>query len=285
MRSIKLSNTDRVIALKFPAYLIRHPHKTIWLIHQFRQVYDLKQALVGPVKHLRNTLARGLDRLAFAEAKNIFSISPVVQKRLKKFSGTSSEVLTPPINNPEMFPGGEPKGYIFVGGRINRSKRQSLLLQALALCSDQVRVVLAGPPDTEADREALLADIERLGIGPDKLTHDLRFLSRQEYANYINASNASAYIPADEDAYGYVTTESALAGKPIITTTDSGGVQMFVRDRIEGYVSRPNPQDLSKSLEAVFRDPEVAKAMGKRAKLRTEELVPSWDAVITRLLR
>jgi hypothetical protein len=27
---------DRVIGLKFPAYLIPHPHKILWLLHQFR---------------------------------------------------------------------------------------------------------------------------------------------------------------------------------------------------------------------------------------------------------
>jgi glycosyltransferase involved in cell wall biosynthesis len=264
--------------------MIRHPHNTIWLIHQFRQAYDLKLSVVGPYKHLRNTLSRGLDRIAFSEAKNIFSISPVVQKRLKKFNGTGSEVLTPPINNPELVSGGKPQGYIFVGGRMNRTKRQVLLLRALALCGDEVKLVLAGPPDSEDDKQALLEEIDKLGIGPERITHDFRFLSRQEYANYLNASNASAYIPVDEDAYGYVTTESALAGKPIITTTDSGGVQMFVRDGIEGFVTKPKPQDLAKSLEAIFRDPGLAQAMGQRAKRRAEELVPNWETVIKRLI-
>ena len=32
---------DRVIALKFPAYLVKHPNKVVWLIHQHRQAYDL----------------------------------------------------------------------------------------------------------------------------------------------------------------------------------------------------------------------------------------------------
>jgi len=37
---ITLADADVVIPLKFPAYLIEHHHKTIWLLHQFRQVYD-----------------------------------------------------------------------------------------------------------------------------------------------------------------------------------------------------------------------------------------------------
>ena len=32
---------DRVIGLKFPAYLTPHPNKVIWLLHQHRTAYEL----------------------------------------------------------------------------------------------------------------------------------------------------------------------------------------------------------------------------------------------------
>src|SRR6185369_16591872 len=40
-RLIKLSGVDRVIGLKFPAYHVPHDNKVLWLLHQFRQAYDL----------------------------------------------------------------------------------------------------------------------------------------------------------------------------------------------------------------------------------------------------
>ncbi len=40
-RMMELYWVDRVIALKFPAYLIPHSRKTLWLLHQYRQAYDL----------------------------------------------------------------------------------------------------------------------------------------------------------------------------------------------------------------------------------------------------
>jgi hypothetical protein len=40
-RSLKLYNVDRVIGMKFPAYLIPHDNKMLWLMHQYRQAYDL----------------------------------------------------------------------------------------------------------------------------------------------------------------------------------------------------------------------------------------------------
>src|SRR6185295_12776263 len=32
---------DLVIATRFPSYLVKHPNKVVWLIHQLRQAYDL----------------------------------------------------------------------------------------------------------------------------------------------------------------------------------------------------------------------------------------------------
>src|SRR5262249_7740256 len=32
---------DLVIGMKFPAYLMPHPSRVLWLLHQYRQMYDL----------------------------------------------------------------------------------------------------------------------------------------------------------------------------------------------------------------------------------------------------
>ena len=49
-RSLDLSETngmpiDMVIALKFPAYLVKHTNKVVWLIHQHRTAYELSKWL------------------------------------------------------------------------------------------------------------------------------------------------------------------------------------------------------------------------------------------------
>src|SRR5574341_1601261 len=38
---------DLVVALRFPAYLVRHPRKVVWLIHQHRSAYDLWNSEYG----------------------------------------------------------------------------------------------------------------------------------------------------------------------------------------------------------------------------------------------
>ena len=41
------SIADLVIATKFPSYLVRHPNKVVWLVHQLRQAYELHGTELG----------------------------------------------------------------------------------------------------------------------------------------------------------------------------------------------------------------------------------------------
>src|ERR687885_1501592 len=38
---------DLVVATKFPSYVVRHPRKVVWLVHQFRQAYELDRTGLG----------------------------------------------------------------------------------------------------------------------------------------------------------------------------------------------------------------------------------------------
>ena len=51
----------------------------------------------------------------------------------------------------EMFTPEAEDDYIFCGGRINSCKRQHLLVQAMRSRPVHVRLLIAGPPDTQAD--------------------------------------------------------------------------------------------------------------------------------------
>jgi hypothetical protein len=99
-------NADRVIALKFPAYLVRHPNKTLWLLHQFRQAYDLFDADQSSIPRTQDgdqlrRLIRHADNETFAESRAVYVNSDVTRQRLHKYNGVDSQVLLPPVNDPE----------------------------------------------------------------------------------------------------------------------------------------------------------------------------------------
>ncbi|KMW47016.1 glycosyltransferase family 4 protein [Ralstonia insidiosa] len=288
VRNLEISNVDRVIALKFPAYLIRHPRKTLWLLHQYRQAYDLFDAGQSNIaddatgKETRSII-KNADDEAFAECGRIYTNSDVTRKRLAKYNGFDAEVLLPPLNDPELFTGGTASGYVFAGGRVNGMKRQHLLLEAMALTGSHVRLVVAGPPDTPEDADKLARLVEHYGL-QGRVHIDLRFLSRMELARYVNEATACAYLPFDEDSLGYVAMEAATAGKPIITASDSGGVLGLVRDGETGWVAEPTAESLAGALERACRDVESVRAMGLAARSLWTDMRISWPNTITRLL-
>ncbi|MGX1305306.1 glycosyltransferase involved in cell wall biosynthesis [Amorphus suaedae] len=286
-RSLRLANVDRVIALKFPAYLAMHSNKVVWLLHQYRQAYDLLDAGQSNIPDSERgrqivEAIRSADTIGLGEARALFTNSPTTQQRLRHYNSIEGNVLRPPLNDPHIFAAAEPEGYIVATGRINDAKRQHLLVSALRH-APKVRLVVAGPPDSADDAAKLRSLAAELGVG-DRLVLDLQFLSRGDLANWVNRSIAVAYLPFDEDSVGYCTMEAFQAGKPVLTTTDSGGVLDIVHDGVSGYVCAPTAEALGAGLSRLASDGAKAKEMGANARAILDREKLTWPATIEALL-
>lgn len=285
-QTFHLPNVDRVIALKFPAYLIPHHKKTLWLLHQFRQAYDLRDAGQSPLGDDPESLAivqaiRRADDLCFADCHRIFTNSPVTQERLRRYNKRKSEVLYPPLNDAEMFRPGDDGGYIFAGGRVTAGKRQRLLIEAMKKAPN-AKLVVAGPPESDDVVRDLTSLVETEGLS-DRVTLKLAFLSRQEIADLANNARACAYLPFDEDSLGYVTMEAFAAGKAVLTTADSGGLLEIVRHQSTGIVAEPTVDDVARGLEALS-DAATARKLGQAAAALWRERRLTWPRTVERLL-
>ncbi|RQX84318.1 glycosyltransferase [Burkholderia anthina] len=289
VRAFELWNVDHVIALKFPAYLIRHHRKSLWLLHQYRQAYDLFDAGQtnlpdGSEGEALREMIRNADNESFAESRRIFTNSTVTQRRLKQYNGFDAEVLLPPVNDPELFSNSESRGYVFAGGRVNSMKRQHLLLEALVKTDPSVRLIIAGPPDTPEDATRLHQMVEQFGVS-DRVQLDLRFLPRAKYAEYVRHAAAVAYLPFDEDSLGYVAMEAATAGKALITTADSGGILGLVKHHETGWVALPDADSLAGAMNAVFQNNAHTRTYGLAAKSLWESMGVNWPQTVEALLQ
>lgn len=284
-RQIRIENTDRVIALKFPAYLVPHADKTLWLLHQFRQAYDLAEVGQGLADKGRDgeikRAIRTADDQAFAACRAIFTNSPVTRDRLRRFNGVEGEVLYPPVNDAELFTGGEAGGYVFAGGRVGEGKRQHLLVEAMAMVRAAGRLVIAGPPETLAYADLLRARVAELGL-EHRVELAFGFHPRERIAEWVNGATACAYLPFDEDSLGYVTMEAFAAAKPVLTTTDSGGLLEIVTPET-GAVAAPEPQALAAALDALLANPSDAAGKGRAARSSLLSRHLTWEATIARL--
>src|SRR5262249_23744859 len=71
---------DRVIALRFPAYFIPHPNKTLWILHQHRTAYDLWSHPLCDLMHYANgayvrAAIHEADRQLIPQARAVFANS------------------------------------------------------------------------------------------------------------------------------------------------------------------------------------------------------------------
>lgn len=287
-RTLQLINVDRVIALKFPAYLIPHPSKVFWLLHQYRQAYDLRDRGESNIPEtprgveVRQMIRRADDE-AFSSGRRIFTNSKVTQKRLMHYNGFESEVLMPPLNHPELFVKGEDRGYIFAGGRINAGKRQALLVEAMARTKSDVKLIVAGPPDSPDDADRLHRAVKLLRLS-DRVVLDFGFHPVAKISAYVNHSRACAYLPLDEDSVGYVTMEAVSACKPVLTLTDSGGVLELVRNGETGCVAEPDPESVAEAIDLLFSDPARSEKMGHAARSLWDSFQVTWPNTIEKLL-
>jgi glycosyltransferase involved in cell wall biosynthesis len=286
-RLFRIPNADLVVAFKFPAYFVPHPNKVLWIVHQFRQAYDFWgtefQCLPDDDGGLRiRDSIRASDNSFLPEARKIFVNSEVTAKRLKHFNGLDATVLYPPLLTESQFRCDGYGDYIFAPGRINSTKRQLLLVESMVHCRSGVRLVVAG--STESPKDS--ADIENFITKHrlrDRVTFIDRFISESEKAEWFSRCLGTAYLPYDEDSYGYVTIESYLGAKPVITCTDSGGTHLLVKDGITGYAARPEPKALAEAMDCWFLDRASARRMGEAGCDLVRSLRIDWNHVIASL--
>lgn len=279
------TRTDLVIGLKFPAYLVRHPNKVLWILHQHRSAYDLWDSHWGdlygqPGGEEAMSFIREADSRLIPEARRVFANSKNVADRLQRFCGIESEPLYHPPPLAERFYSGEANDYLLMPSRINGPKRQELVVQALLLTRYPVKVVFIGAADTSA----YLATVQALaaGLGPGRATWHGAVSDDRKIA--LMAEALGVLVPPFDEDYGYVTLEAMLAARPVITCTDSGGPREFVIDGETGLVCAPTAGALAEAMDQLWSGRAEARRMGQAGQERYAALGLSWDRVVECLL-
>jgi len=276
---------DRVIALKFPAYYIKHDNKVMWLLHQHRQAYDLWGTKYGDIHPLPNGEAIRdfiiqCDNSYIPEAKKVYTIANTVTERLLKYNHIQAETLYHPPKNYELLHCNECGDFVFYPSRIDLMKRQFLLVEAAAYLKSDAKIIIAGGGNAD--------EIRRLNniIQQKKLEKKVKLIGyisdedlRQYYANCLGV-----YFGAYDEDYGYITLEALFSEKPVLVHKDSGGPLEFVEDNVNGFVLDTTPQDIAEKIDYLYCQKEMAVQMGKAGRKSLEEKNMNWDYVIDRLL-
>jgi glycosyltransferase involved in cell wall biosynthesis len=277
---------DRLIGLKFPAYLMSHPRKVIWVLHQHRQAYDLWDHPLNDLRGCANgpdvrAAIHQADRELIPQALQVFANSRNVARRLRTFCGLDAAPLYHPPRDAGSFYNRAAEDFLYFPSRVNPLKRQDLVLEALAQTRSKVKVYFSGPDDGSAFERQCAAV-----AGKKDFADRVRWLgavSEEEKRDLYARSLGVLFPPIDED-YGYVTLEAMLAKKPVITCTDSGGPLEFVTHHGTGIVAEPTPQAVAAAMDELWEDRRQSARWGEAGRARYEEMHISWGHVVEKLL-
>lgn len=283
-RSLDLSEVggrpvDAVIATRFPSYAAPHPNKVVWLIHQYRQVYDQYGTPYSDFtsseedRRTREAVAE-TDRVGLTEARRVFANSATVAARLARYNGIPSEPLYHPPPLVGRYRSAPSEDFALVVGRLDAWKRADLAVRAVAH-TRRARLVVVGRGPEEDRLRRLAAE-----SGSANRIDWISRASDEEMLDLYSRARIVIVPPAGEDL-GYVPLEAFLSGKPVLATDDAGGPLEFVRDGETGLVVPPKPEAIGAALETAWESPALSE-MGERGRARVTEI--TWDAAVGTLL-
>src|SRR5437660_8963708 len=274
---------DLVVGMNFPAYLVAHERKVLWILHQHRAAYNLWGTQFDDL----STYPEGVrirewihhcDRRFIPEAKKVFANSKTVAERLKRYNNIESEALYHPPPRAERLHAGEYGDYIFYPSRLEPQKRQELLIEAAKHLRTPLKIVLAGDSRDRKHYESLIA---RHGVRERVCLKG--FIAEEEIVElYANALGV-CYLPFDED-YGYVTLEGMLSAKPVIVPNDGGGATEFIEHERDGLIVNPEPRAIADAPDALYADRMRSQRMGERGREKILAMNLSWQGVVERLI-
>ena len=274
---------DLIITTKFPSYFAEHPNKVLWLIHQYRHLYDLWGTPYSDFDASQETDRRfrgqliELDTEVLKSYQRIYTIAKNTTARLKKYNGLDSIPLYHPPQLAGRYYFGQDQGYILSVGRLDRLKRVDLLVRSLRFMDRRIKCRIAGSgPELESLQKLAFSS----GVA-DRVEFLGRIADDDLLELYAHAT-AVYFAPWDED-YGYVTLEAFLSQKPVITAFDSGEPLEFVEDGQNGVVIRSiDEKELAQKSEELFFDKEKCLRFGRAGYEKVKDI--SWDVVIDTLL-
>ncbi|MBX7139016.1 MAG: glycosyltransferase family 4 protein [Oligoflexia bacterium] len=282
-------DVDLVIATKYPSFYARHPRKSLWLVHQHRPIYDLLAGQYSDFSDnprdeaMRRMIFTG-DTKVIGECRYISGISKNVCERLKAYNGLDAEVLYPPLPLGRRYRSGPAQDYILSVGRICGIKRVDMLIKALPIVHQSIKLKIVGTPDEPDIMDYLQNEIAKHHLG--ERVEFLGRVSEQELIELYAGALAVYYAPHNED-FGYVTLEALASGKAVVTAADSGGVLEFVKDGQTGLVVEPNIDAIGHAFRELAEDRDRAAKLGADGRAFIEQsgfLDGGWDQVIGGLL-
>jgi len=283
---LALDHYDLVITTKYPAWNLRHRNHIIYLGHRLRGLYDTypidpaddslfkSSPLAFPGPWIKRAI-HWLDNQAI-QPKTVsyaFCTSHTIAARKEYFHpDLPPEVVYHSTAREDYY--SKPGEHIFTVNRLDAPKRVDLMIRAYKLVDTQVPFLIAGTGPQLQLLKNLAVDDSRICFLED--------VSEEKLLDLYARSIGVIYTPYAED-YGLITVEAMKSGKPVITTSDSGGPLEFVKHGINGWIAEPNPESLASCIQELVQNTDIINTMAETA-LETVSGI-TWKNTVEKILK
>jgi FkbM family methyltransferase len=247
----------------------------VWFVHEFGDA-DHGIKFVHDLNLVRNFIVEQSDVVlccSEAVAKPFASSKEAMSKVQVIYNAIDIEHIQNLSQQPtkDYFEGADLK--LCIVGRVNENKGQLQAIQALAILSPRfknARLILAGSIEG-GYKKTIEAEINRLG-----LEKNVEITGRLANPYPTMAQADIVLVPSRNEAFGRVTAEGMILGKPVVAAA-SGGTIELIQDNKTGWLFKPgDKEDLAAKIKDLHSRKDKGASIGTAATVAITKLLGSY---------
>lgn len=318
-----LNHFDTVIVTKYPAWMLKHSNKVLYLQHKLRGLYDTwpqDLSLEWPATDLFNDLKELLAKSPKREYLTQFwchidALKSVADDYPKEWFALPSVFIRQSVHwlDAVALNTDEVKLYSTLSQTVASRKDyfpQGVKVHVLAhpsglpIASPQASkaIFTASRHDAPKRLDVLVKAYRKTKVtmplriaGEGPQTEHLKNLanndSRIQFLGRIDSEQLALeyaqalFVPfiPHQEDLGLITLEAFLHQKPVMTFKDSGGAAEIVQDQINGWVLEPTEAALEQAIHSACTNIQHTENLGRNAPKTIEHI--SWKGLIQLLLQ
>ena len=221
-----------------------------------RKTFEFAGPLTRKIIHFLDSIAFMPDSASNSRGiKSYTAISKNVAQRPDYFpKGVAVDIINHPTDLEDLTT--KSHDFIFTASRLESLKRIDLLIRAFKKVKTGMRFLIAGTGGQQDQLKALAKKDGRIEF--------LGFVTDEQLVDYYSRALFVPFIPFDED-YGLITIEAMKSKKAVLTTSDSGGVNEFVKNDYNGIIADPDETSLCQAMQYLVDRKQETVKMGENA--------------------